>query len=108
MQRKLFNLIAAMSLILLMALGVLWVRSYHVNEAYVWERAGSKTIYHYSGILSARGVLQYAREDTGYPVYLLMLHPGYQTRSAYQAQFGQPTGSGHGGFAGFVVEGTVS
>ena len=57
MRRRLFTLVSALSLLLCISTAVLWVRSYHVADAFTWSRWEASAGYSGTGVLSEHGRL---------------------------------------------------
>ncbi len=64
MKRKLFNLAAALSLVLFVAVCVLWVRSYWVAEGVGWHGR-----FHECGLGWSRGTICFTRSDAFFGVH---------------------------------------
>src|SRR5688500_18467235 len=65
MLRRLFTVLSALSLLLCVAVVVLWVRSYWVIDLYVWDRAPVGSTHHLASIASYDGNVEWVRQDPG-------------------------------------------
>ena len=73
--RWIWNFATLLSLLLLAAVVVLWVRSGTVIDGYYWD--GGRGTHDLRAVRSALGEVQYANERTGYPSVLVPFHRGF-------------------------------
>ena len=68
------------SLVILVGIAGVWIRSYFVADRYIWDAEPPfvKGMYHLRGLQIAGGLLQYAKEESGYPGFLVLPH-GYSS-----------------------------
>jgi hypothetical protein len=76
--RRLLNLLTALSLVLCVAVAVLWVRSYRATDGYAWTVEGGAR-----GLRSNSGRLSYLRagsiDESKYPFPTTAIPTGYQS-----------------------------
>jgi hypothetical protein len=78
MRRRMLNMMSVVSLVVFVAITGMWIRSCFVADRYIWD-AESPFVggrYHLRGLQIAGGLLQYAKEESGYPFFLVTVH-GY-------------------------------
>src|SRR4051812_43412389 len=100
--RWLWNSVTIVSLLLLAAVTVLWVRSDTVIDGWYWD--GGHGTYDLRAVRSGFGEVQYANERGGYPFLLVPFRPGFVSnppRSSGSLGFPSP-GPGRTGYWGPV------
>src|SRR5678815_7357 len=89
--RWLWNVVTLLSLLLLVAMVLLWVRSRTVIDGWYWD--GGHGTYDLRAVRSGLGEIQYANERTGYPSVLIPLRHGFASdwgQRSWLRQFGMP------------------
>src|SRR2546423_326653 len=67
MRRRLFTLLAMLSLLLCVATGVIWLRSYDAADVVRSERSRGNVKYRGNGLVSVNGVVTYTSDDSANP-----------------------------------------
>lgn len=80
MKRRLITLLAILSLLPCVATVALWARSYWISDALGWGTARPmQGMYQFRKVASTSGVLWFAKEDTGFPVFTATFLQGWES-----------------------------